>query len=143
MIVLDTNIISELMKPVPNANVEKWLTNQTASALFTTAITEAELRYAVAALPQGRRRRLLAAAIDAMLAEDFADRILPFDSAAAVSYAEIAAARRASGHPSSQFDAQIAAMAKSRGAALATRNTTDFQGCGIRVIDPWDPTRQK
>jgi len=138
MILLDTNVVSELMRPRPSPHVEAWFGKQLAADLFISTISEAELRYGIALLPNGRRRDKLSAAIEAMLSEDFAGRILPFDSAAAIAYAVIAADRRAAGRPISQFDAQIAAIAKSRGAALATRNGPHFEGCGIEVINPWD-----
>jgi predicted nucleic acid-binding protein len=137
MILLDTNVLSELMRARPSPRVEAWLAAEPPAGLFISTITEAELRYGVAVLPRGRRRDLLSAALEAMLAEDFAERILPFDRAAAADYAVIAADRQQAGQPISQFDAQIAAIARSRGAAVATRNDTDFTGCGIRVINPW------
>ncbi len=137
MIVLDTNVVSELMRSVPSVTVETWVSAQPAAGLFISAITEAELRYGLALLPDGQRQRRLLAQAEAMLAEDFAGRILPFDSAAAAAYAPIAAARRLAGRPISQADAQIAAIAASRGAAIATRNVSDFDGCGIQVLDPW------
>lgn len=137
MIVLDTNIVSELLRPVPAPEVEAWLQYQDGAMVRFTAVGEAELRYGVAILPAGRRRRALAAAIDAMLEEDFRGRILPFDRIAASTYAAIAASRRAAGRPISQFDCQIAAIAHVHDAALATRNTADYEGCGIEVIDPW------
>ena len=138
MILLDTNVVSELMRPAPSQTVMSWLTGQPAASLFISAATEAELRYAVMLLPEGRKRAELVAAIEGMLAEDFAGRILPFDSAAARAFAGIAAGRRQAGRPISQFDAQIAAIAQSRGAELATRNVADFEGCGVEVIDPWE-----
>lgn len=137
MILLDTNVVSELMRPAPAPAVMSWLAAQPAASLFISAVTEAELRYGVTLLPEGRRRADLIAAVDGMLAEDFTGRILPFDSAAAVAYAAIAAGRRHEGKPISQFDAQIAAIAQSRGAELATRNVSDFEGCEVEVINPW------
>ena len=137
MILLDTNILSELMRPAPEKGVEKWLTDQPDASVFISAITEAELRYGVALLPTGKRRSTLAAVIEDMLGEDFTGRILPFDSAAAVAFAEIAANRRQAGRPIAQADAQIAAIARSRGAALETRNVPDFEGCGIELVNPW------
>lgn len=134
---LDTNVVSELMRPAPSPTVENWVSTQPAAGMFISAITEAELRYGLALLPDGRRQRRLLAQAEVMLAEDFAGRILPFDSAAAGAYAAIAAARPLAGRPISQADAQIAAIAASRGAAIPTRNVTDFDGCGIPVLDPW------
>ena len=137
MIVLDTNVLSELMRPVPEATVANWVATQSAASLFTTTITQAEILHGVLLLSKGRRRDAIEAAADAMFEEDFAGRILPFSSDAAHAYAEIAVARRQSGRPISQFDAQIAAIANATGAAVATRNVPDFEGCGIKVIDPW------
>ncbi|OYV32209.1 MAG: VapC toxin family PIN domain ribonuclease [Rhodospirillales bacterium 20-64-7] len=137
MILLDTNILSELMRPAPSPAVMSWLAAQPAASLFISAVTEAELRYGVLLLPEGRRRADLIAALEAMLTEDFAGRILPFDSAAALAFAAIAASRRQAGKPISQFDAQIAAIVRSRGAALATRNVADFAECGVEIINPW------
>jgi predicted nucleic acid-binding protein len=137
MIVLDTNVISELLRPAPALQVEDWLAKQDGATVYFTTVGEAELRHGVAIMPTGRRRNALAEAIEAMLEEDFRDRILPFDRVAAGAYATIAAERRAAGRPISQFDCQIAAIARAHGAAVATRNTGDFEGCGINVIDPW------
>ena len=137
MIVLDTNVVSELMRPSPAPTVEQWVATRPAASLFFSAVGEAELRYGVAILAAGRRRAALASAIEAMLREDFAGRVLPFDSAAARTYAEIAASRRATGRPVAQADAQIAAIARSRGMALATRNVRDFENMGIELLDPW------
>lgn len=138
MILLDTNVLSELMRPVPSAAVESWMSGQPVAGIFISAITEAELRYGLALLPDGQRQRRLVAQAEAMLAEDFAGRVLPFDSPAASAYARIAAARRLSGRPIAQADAQIAAIAASRGASLATQNIADFVDCGIDVVDPWN-----
>ena len=140
MIVLDTNVVSELLRPAPAKLVEAWLSAQDGATVYFTAVGEAELRHGVAILPAGRRRTALAKAIEGILEEDFRDRILPFDRAAAGAYAAIAAKRRAAGRPISQFDCQIAAIARSHEAAVATRNTGDYEGCGIEVIDPWLPT---
>lgn len=140
MIILDTNIVSELLRPAPEPKVEAWLAAQDGGQVYLTAISEAELRYGVAILTDGKRRDALAEAIDAMLREDFRDRILPFDSAAAEAFATIAADRRGAGRPISQFDCQIAAIGRAQGATVATRNARDFEGCGIQVIDPWTRT---
>ena len=140
MILIDTNVISELMRAKPAPAVLDWFGRQDAADLHLSAVGEAELRRGAAILPAGRRRDRLIAEIDAMVAEDFAGRVLPFDSAAAVAFAAIFAERRAAGRPISQFDCQIAAVARTHGAAIATRNTGDFADCGIAVIDPWhDP----
>lgn len=137
MIVLDTNVVSEALRPTPSAKVLVWMRSEPLTALFTTSITEAELRYGAALSPDGRRRRSLEAAIMQILATQFPGRILPFDSTAAREFADIAAARRRAGRPIAEADARIAAIARSRGASLATRNVTDFAGCGLNVIDPW------
>jgi toxin FitB len=137
VIVLDTNVLSELMRSAPEATVTHWVAAQSAADLFVTTVTQAEILHGVRLLPRGRRREAIEAAAEAMFDEDFAGRILPFSSLAAHAYAEIAVARRQSGRPIAQFDAQIAAIARSTGAAVATRNLADFEGCGIRVINPW------
>ena len=137
MILLDTNVLSELIRPIPASTVEAWVRAQPAATLFISAVTEAELRFGLALLPDGRRRDRLAEAVAGVLVEEFAGRILLFDSAAALAYARIAAGRRRAGRPIAQFDAQIAAIAHSRGAILATRNTADFNDCGIPLINPW------
>lgn len=140
MIVLDTNVVSELMRPSPNLAVESWVTNRPAMTLFFSAVGEAELRFGLAIMPAGRRRDALASEIEAMLREDFADRILPFDSDAARAYAQVAASRRGAGRPVAEADCQIAAITRSRGMALATRNVRDFEDMGIDIIDPWTDT---
>jgi predicted nucleic acid-binding protein len=137
VIVLDTNVLSEGLRPQPAANVLRWMQSEPVAALFTTAITEAELFYGAALLPDGGRRRSLEAVITQLLATQFAGRILPFDSAAARQFADIAATRRRAGRPIGEADGRIAAIARSRGATLATRNVSDFAGCGVTVIDPW------
>jgi predicted nucleic acid-binding protein len=137
MILIDTNVVSEMMRPAPSAAVENWMKMQPAAGMFISAITEAELRYGLALLPQSQRQRRLVSQVEAMLTEDFAGRLLPFDSAAAIAYARIAASRRLTGRPISHADAQIAAIAASRGATIATRNVTDFIDCGVDLVDPW------
>lgn len=137
MIVLDTNVLSELMRTEPNDAVLRWVSAQPASSLFITAVTQAEVLYGLALLAEGARRTALEDAAERMFAEDFAGRILSFDGAAAREFAALTAERRRTGRPIAQFDAQIAAMARSRGAAVATRNVSDFEGCGIGVINPW------
>lgn len=137
MIVLDTNVISEMMRPAPALQVAAWFAAQNANALFTTALTQAEILYGLALLPEGQRREALIAAAKPIFQTDMAGRVLPFDAEAAVTYADIAAERRKAGKPISQIDAQIAAIARARGAALVTRNLSDFEGCGLTLIDPW------
>jgi len=137
VILLDTNVVSELMRRAPSSVVERWLGRQPISSVFISSVTEAELRYGLALMPEGRRLTQLVAQANAMLAEDFANRILPFDSPAASAYARIAAGRRRAGRPISQADAQIAAIAASRGAAVATRNVMDLVDCGVDLVDPW------
>lgn len=137
MIILDTNVISELLRPAPEPKVEHWLSAQDGLNVYLTSISEAELRYGLAIMGNGKRRAALIDAVDRILREDFAGRILPFDSDAAQSYATIAAARRAAGRPIAQADCQIASIAHTRGATVATRNTPDFEGCEIDLINPW------
>lgn len=137
MIVLDTNILSELLRPMPFAAVEQWLSDQSATSVFITTITKAEILYGVRILPEGKRRDALEAAVGAIFSEDFGGRILPFDEEAAERYATIASHRRQIGRPISQFDAQIAAIAACRGADLATRNVGDFEETGVTIINPW------
>jgi hypothetical protein len=137
MILLDTNVISELMRAEPAQVVLDWFGQQDAAALFLSAITEAELRTGIAILPEGPRRDRLQIALEAMIAQDFQTRILPFDSAAARAYADIAAARRATGRLIAEADCQIAAIARAMGAPVATRNVRDFDGCGVTLINPW------
>lgn len=137
MIVLDTNVLSELLRPAPDAGVLAWLDAQPRSALFTTTVVRAEIFHCVRILPDGARKQALLDATHAIFDEAFAGQVLSFDHDAADAYAEIAASRRSAGKPISQFDAMIAAIVRSRGASLATRNVKDFAGCGIDVIDPW------
>ncbi len=137
MIVLDTNVVSELMRKAPDPAVVAWALGNATEDLFFSAIGEAELRYGAAIAPPGRRRNTLLSDIEATLREAFENRILPFDSGAARAYAEIVSTRRAAGRPVSQLDSQIAAVARSRGMAIATRNVRDFEGAGVAVVDPW------
>lgn len=137
MVVLDKNMVSELMLDTPNSSVLSWVDGVPALELFVTAVTEAEIRSGIAFLPEGARRKILVHAAERTLGLLFAGRILPFDSAAARAYAVIAAAGRAAGRPISQLDCQIAAIARSRGMAAATRNIRDFSGTGVEMIDPW------
>jgi toxin FitB len=136
MIIVDTNVLSEEMKPAPAASVLAWFRRQGAVDLFTTAVCQAEILVGVAMLPNGRRKSDLEAVARSVLGL-FIGRILPFDSGAAAAYAEIVATRQKIGRPINDFDAQIAAIARSRDMALATRNASDFAGIDLRVIDPW------
>jgi predicted nucleic acid-binding protein len=136
MIVLDTNVVSELMRPMPHEAVVRWV-DEHGSELYLTTISQAEILYGVELLPKGERGTAILAAASEIFQSYFSGRILSFGSEAATSYARIAADRRRSGRPISAFDAQIAAIARANGAELATRNVADFAGCGIDVIDPW------
>ncbi len=140
MIVLDTPIVSELMRPRPRLDVLAWLDEQPARALFVTSVTEAEVLTGIATLPEGRRKRTLADAAKRTFDGPLGGRVLPFDSAAAQAYAEIAATRRAAGRPISQSDGQIAAIARARSMTIATRNVRDFEDLGIDIINPWTAT---
>ena len=137
MFIIDTNVASELMRPEPTPAVAAWIAERNAGAMFVTAISEAELRYGVAIVPAGRRRNELQDAMTRWLDEGFVERILPFDSAAAGHYAEIASQRRRAGQPIKEADCQIAAICRTRGAVLVTRNVRDFENIGIEIVDPW------
>lgn len=135
MIVIDTNIISEMMREEPDRQVIAW--TETVGRLHTTAVTLAEIDYGIARLPNGRRKdRLTATAAQAFA--DFDDVILPFDARAARRYAGIVLCRECAGRPIATADAQIAAICASRGATLATRNTDDFEATGISLLNPWN-----
>lgn len=136
MIVLDTNVVSELMRATPATAVVAWLRNQPAGELVTTAITLAEIRYGIARLPESLRKADLRTASDELFA-GFDRQVLPFDAAAAVAYGDITAARERAGTPINSLDAQIAGICRSVGASVATRNGKDFHGTGIGVLDPW------
>ena len=137
MVILDTNVVSELMMSSPNPGVLEWLETRQPAELFISAISEAELRFGAEVLPSGRRRESLLADIDRMLTTNFPGRVLPFDQDAARAYASIAADRRRIGRPIGYADCQIAAIAVSVGAPVATRDVDGFRDCGIEVIDPW------
>jgi predicted nucleic acid-binding protein len=138
VIILDTNVVSELMRPEPAPQVAAWIRDRDRPELRTTSITVAEIQYGIARLPDCRRKQALLSAADAVF-QTFADQVLPFDAAAAEQYATIASNRERSGKPISGFDALIAAVCRSHGAALATRNLPDFDGIGIETVDPWAP----
>jgi len=136
MIILDTNVVSELMRPEPAPGVANWVRDRDRRELHTTVITLAEVRYGITRLPDGRRKQVLLAAADEVFSA-FADQVLPVDIAAAEHYSVIASSRERAGKPIAGFDALIAAVCRSQGAALATRNGSDFDGTGIEIIDPW------
>jgi toxin FitB len=142
MIVLDTNVVSELLKPAPAKSVLTWLDIQPRAAVYITAITQAEVLYGIERLPKGKRRTRLHEDVENLLAEEFQGRILPFHMESAPLFAVISNNRMALGRPISQFDAMIAAIARSQHAAVATRNTKDFEHCGVRLINPWDQLTQ-
>lgn len=137
MIILDTNVLSEVMLPRPSAVVEDWITRRDLDDLYTTSVCEAEILAGISVLPESRRREGLTEAATRILANGFRGRILPFDSDAAAHYAEIMAhpASRSRGKPT--FDTMIAAVARSRGFAVATRNVEHFTGYGVVVQNPW------
>lgn len=138
MIVLDTNVLSEALRPSPAPQVLDWMAKQPRTSLFTTSVTRGEILYGVYLLPDGRRRQQILEVVRDILDQDLAGRVLSFDRDAADAYARIAVARRQVGRPISQFDAMIAAIAQSRGASLATRNVKDFWEIGVELINPWD-----
>ncbi len=138
MIILDTNVLSELMRAEPSPAVVAWVSTQSAASLFTTSITQAEILYGIMLLDPGHRREELEEAALAMFDEDLSGRVLPFGRDAAHAYAHVASERRRLGRPVSQFDAQIAAIARASGSAIATRNVADFEQCGLDLINPWD-----
>ena len=136
-VLLDTNVVSELIRKSPDPAVEAWVGGRPLEGLFFSAVGEAELRYGAAILPTGRRRETLVSEIETMLRDAFENRVLPFDSDAARAYADIAVVRRSAGRPVAPADCQIAAIAQSRKMAVATRNVRDFENMGIHVVDPW------
>ena len=138
-ILLDTNVLSELMRPKPAADVLDWFELQQGASFFVCAITRAEILLGIGLLPAGKRRDSLAASAEQMFAEEFVGRCLPFDEASATEYAVLVAARIRQGHSISTEDAQIAAVALAHGLALATRNGKDFKGIeGLIVLNPWE-----
>ncbi|CAI2932210.1 type II toxin-antitoxin system VapC family toxin [Aminobacter niigataensis] len=140
MILLDTNVVSEAMKPAPDDTVRVWLDEQAAETLFLSSVTIAELMFGIGALPDGKRKEKLADALDGVM-ELFADRVLPFDVGAARQYAELAVKARAAGKGFPTPDGYIAAIAASKGFAVATRDTSAFDAAGVEVIDPWRAER--
>jgi predicted nucleic acid-binding protein len=138
VIALDTNVLSELMRRAPEPDVVRWIDSFSAADIFLTAVTVAELMYGVARLPNGRRRREVHVKVEGLLAEDFRDKVLPFDALSATNYADIVAARERTGHQINMADRQIAAICRNWNAELATRNVSDFINTGIHTISPWD-----
>jgi predicted nucleic acid-binding protein len=139
MIVLDTNVISELMKPAPSTVVRAWVSSQSSMSLFTTAVNVAEILYGIERLPQGRRKRQLRELVGDVFSA-FDDKVLAFDHEAARAYASLVDRRSRLGRPVDGFDAQIAAICAVQGATLATRNLKDFVDTGISAVDPWSTT---
>ena len=137
MIVVDTNVISELMRPRPDSAVVNWVRRRDQREFYTTSVTLAEIRYGIARLDAGRRKESYTSAADEIFA-NFDEHVLPFDRVAAVQYAAVVSARDRAGLPINGFDAQIAAICLAQGATLATRNVKDFTGIGIEIIDPWN-----
>ena len=135
--ILDTNVASELSRERPNPVVMDWWNRQVSEEMFVTAVTEAEMLFGIAIMPVGRQRSRQALRNDYVLRVLFANRILPFDSAAAQAYAVISSHRRRIGRRIEHPDAQIAAIARSHNMAVATRNISDFTDCGIELINPW------
>ena len=139
MIVLDTNILSELIQPKGSQLIKAWAKSQPRDQLFITSITQSEILYGIAILPTGKRKQLLHQAASTMFQAAFPGKILPFDRTAANYYATITSYRRSKGRPISQSDAQIAAICCSHQATLATRNVKDFIDCSLDIINPWEP----
>jgi predicted nucleic acid-binding protein len=138
MILIDTNVLSEVMRPEPNARVLRWYRSTQRYHLYTTTVTVAETFAGILALPAGHRRAGMEADARAMFAIEFEGRVLAFDMPAAESYARIASGRKASGRPIKPLDGQIAAIARIHDMAVATRNTSDFEDCGIDLVNPWE-----
>lgn len=138
MIILDTNVLSALMRTAPETAVVRWLDQQPAESIWITSITLFESRLGLALLPKGRRRQALELAFDRLLEEDLENRVLDFDSVAATEAAALAAVRQKAGRPVDMRDTQIAGIALARRATLATRNVRHFQDLSVTVVDPWE-----
>ena len=136
MILLDTNVVSEAMKPAPDDTVRVWLDEQAAETLFLSSVTIAELMFGIGALPEGKRKERLTEALDGVM-ELFADRVLPFDVDAARRYADLAVKARAAGKGFPTPDGYIAAIAAAKGFTVATRDNSAFDAANVTVIDPW------
>lgn len=137
MIILDTNVLAEFMTSPPSKLVEDWLNAQDPISLYMTSISIAEIVYGLQVMPEGKRRRLLEDRFEQFIATAFASRILDFDESAARIYGELRAYRRKIGRPLSDFDGQIAAIARTRGYSIATRNVADFEHCLVELINPF------
>ena len=137
MFVLDTNVLSALMRAPQTPAVAAWIRAQRFDQLYTTTISQAEILAGLAIMPTGRRQEGLAATAVAMFEEDFFGRVLAFDSAAASAYADVVAGRRRAGRTTEGLDLMIAAVARSRGAAVVTRDVGGFADCGVEVVNPW------
>lgn len=138
MMVLDTNVVSELMRAQPAPSVLAWLDGLPPGDTWLASVVVAELLFGLARLPQGARKDALSQTVKAMLEQDFAGQVLPFDLAAAASYAHLVSQRERLGQPIGMADAQIAATCLAYGAALATRNTRDFADLGLTLVNPWE-----
>ena len=139
MILLDTHVVSEVMKVSPSASVLRWLDDQSSSAVYVSAVTVGEIEYGLRILPDGRRRLQLKERFEQFIALAFAQRVLGYEEAAARLYGEIMGLRKELGRPMSVPDGQIAAIARSHGLSIATRNTRDFEECGVDLPNPFDP----
>jgi predicted nucleic acid-binding protein len=141
MILLDTNVVSEMMRERPNPDVRGWLRQFPRANVWTTSVVIAELLAGIESMPSGRKQKALRQAVEDMIGEDFHGQMLTFNLPAARLYALILASRRRIGRPIRELDAQIAAIARVHGATLATRNVDDFAGCVLDVVNPWEPAK--
>jgi|SRR5579863_10106486 len=138
MTILDTNVVAELMRPAPEPQVLRWFSGQASEDLHITAVSMAEILHGIEIIPAGRRRDAIRAGAEKMFAVVFADHILTFEDRAARVFSQIASARRRQGKPMSGVDAQVAAISRVHAATLATRNPYVFEGCGLRLVNPWE-----
>ena len=138
MILLDTNVVSEVMRVAPEPAVLDWMNASEASHLYLATITIAEISYGLQILPEGRRRQAITARFDRFIEQGFAHRVLPFDAAAAFIYGDVMARRKRMGRPLSVLDGQIVSIAKAHRMMVATRNTVDFEDTGVELLNPWE-----
>lgn len=138
MTILDTNVLSEVVKPRPEPVVMEWLSLQAFHDVYLTSITMAEVLHGLERMPAGKRRAALKVAVEGLFQHEFAGRILPFDEMAALNYGQLVTEREKAGRPMQPFDAQIAAIARQHGATVATRNTPHFEQSGVALVNPWD-----